>query len=306
MRTPRFAPAAQQTSRRVASLTHGAAIAVGLLLTTGCSASLANGAADVAPTPPVIAATPTAPSSGYDGLMRLPLSAYGTSEQDDDLLFRTRKALVVRCMKKRGHSSYSGQNMTRTTAKTEEDKEAVRPAGAWGYLGRATAKRLGFHIGVQPPTDASRLTGQAAKDSQACLDEVTAQLPDLTGTRGWKLTQDLFGQSLQQAGADRRVSDARTHWSACMSSAGHPADDPQKLADSPWNTAKPTAQEIAAATAAESCTRSSGLAAVYFAVLTGYQQQLISTNATILTDYQEQVQKQTGQVAHLLAAPPAA
>ncbi|MEV5956780.1 hypothetical protein AB0M11_23950 [Streptomyces sp. NPDC051987] len=287
-------------------MTCGAAVAVGLLLTTGCSAGPAAGAPDVTPTPPVIAATPTAPASGYDGLMRLPLSAYGTSEHADDLLFRTRRALVIRCMRKRGPASYSGQNMTRTTARTKEEREAVRPAGAWGYLGRATAKRIGFHIGVRPPTAAARLTGQAAKDGKACLDEAVGRLPDLTGTQGWKLTQNLFGQSFQQAGADGRVSDARTRWSACMKAAGHPSDDPEKLADSPWNTAKPTAREIAAAGAAESCTRSSGLAAVYFAVLAGYQWQLISAHATALTEYQNQVQKQTDQAARLLAASPAA
>jgi hypothetical protein len=85
------------------------------------------------------------------------------------------------------------------------------------------------------------------------------------------------------------------------------AGAPEKLDNDPWDNDpwdndKPTANEIAAATADESCTRSSHLAAVYFAVLTGYQRQLISANTKILTGYQKQVQEQIDQATRLLAA----
>jgi hypothetical protein len=280
-------------------------IAAGLLV-TGCSAGLADGAGDAALTPPVISASATAPVTGYDGLVGLPLSAYGTSEQDDNLLYRTRKALVVRCMKSRGHASHSGQGTTRIAAKTEEEKEAVHPADAWGYIGRATAKRIGFHIGVELPTGAPGLTGQAAKDFNTCSDEADKQLPNpnLAGSQGWKLTQGLFGKSFQLAAADSRVSAARKRWAACMTAAGHPAQDPEKLAAGPWKTTKATDDEIAVATADASCTGSSRLAAVYFAVLTGYQRQLISANIATLTAYQKQVREQTGRAARLLAQSP--
>lgn len=269
------------------------------LLATGCSASLAGGNADVAP--PAIAATPTAPATGYGGLIGLPLSAYGTSEQDDVLLFRTNEALVARCMRSRGYASYSDQKKIQAAAKTKEQKEAIRPAGAWGYIGGGTAKRIGFHVGVPVPVTKGP-TGQELKDYNVCWDKADKQVPSLAGNRGWKLTQDLFGQSFQQAAADSRVGAARERWSACMSTAGHPADDPEKLANATWKTEKATRKEIAAATADESCTRSSHLAAVYFAVLTGYQQQLISANTEVLTGYRKQVQAQVDRAAHLLAA----
>ncbi|MEV1069230.1 hypothetical protein [Streptomyces sp. NPDC050263] len=276
-------------------------IAAGLLA-TGCSAGSTGGGAE--PTPPPIAASPTAPATGYDGLTRLPLSAYGTSQQDDDRLFTANKALVVRCMKGRGHQSYSGQNMIGATVETEADKEAAAPSGAWGYIGRATAGRQGFHPPASETGGAAGLAGQEGKDFAACAGEAQKQLPDQTSGDGWKLTQALFGRSLQEAGQDARVTAARKRWSACMSAAGHPAEDPEKLAAGPWNTAKPTADEIAKAAADESCTRSSNLAAVYFAVLDGYQRQLESNNAEALNAYQKEVQERRGKVSRLLAGHP--
>ncbi|MGW5103865.1 hypothetical protein [Streptomyces sp. NPDC004100] len=266
---------------------------------TACSPSPAGSAADA--TPPAISASPTTPASGYDGLTRLPLSAYGTSDQDDDLLFRTRKSLVVRCMKGRGNQTYSGQNMTRVAAKSIGENEAVRPAGAWGYIGRATAKSKGFHIGVAPPGETGAATGYSQKDFGVCSAEADKQLPSLANTDGWKLTRALFDQSFQQADDDQRVAAARKRWSTCMTAAGHPSQDPEELAAGPWSTAQPTANEIAAATAAESCTDSSRLAAVYFAVLAGYQRQLISANSATLSAYQKQVTENTKQAALLLA-----
>ncbi len=271
------------------------------LLATGCSAGLTNSAADVTATPPAIAATPTAPATGYDGLIGLPLSAYGTSEQDGVLLYETNEALVARCMKSRGYTSYSDRKKTQTAAKTKAEKEAIRPAGAWGYIGSATAKRIGFHVAVPVPVSKGP-TGQELKDYNACWDKAQKQVPSLAGSKGWKLTQDLFGQSFQQAAADSRVGAARKSWSACMSTAGHPADDPEKLAKVFGDAKKASAKEIAAATADESCTRSSNLAGVYFAVLTGYQQKLISANTKVLTGYKKQVQAQVDHAAHLLTA----
>ncbi|MEV5989258.1 hypothetical protein AB0L85_30455 [Streptomyces sp. NPDC052051] len=288
--------AARRGARRFAGV--AATTVVSGLLATACSSNLAGSAAGA---PPVITASPTAPASGYDGLTRLPLSAYGTSEQDDDLLFRTRKALVVRCMKSRGDKTYSGQNMIRVAAKSSEESEAVRPVGAWGYIGRATAKSRGFHTAVALPSGAGGGSGYSQKDFNACSAEADKQLPGLANTDGWKLVRTLFDRSFQQTGTDRRVVTARKRWSACMTAAGHPAQDPEELAAGPWNTDRPTANEIAAATAAESCTGSSRLAAVYFAVLTGYQRQLISANSTALTAYQKQVAESTSRAARLLA-----
>ncbi|MFE9454694.1 hypothetical protein [Streptomyces sp. NPDC006739] len=269
------------------------------LLAAGCSTGRTVSGAQV--TPPPIGAAPTAPVTGYDGLIQLPLSAYGTSEQDDLVLYRTNEALITRCMKSRGHTSYASQNMTGTATKTHQEKEATRPAGAWGYIGAATAKRIGFHVAV-PLKTANGPTGRALKDYNACWGQAGKQLPSLADTPGGKLVRDLFSQSFQLAGADSRVGAARKRWSACMNTAGHPADAPEKLAGDRWDTDKPTANEIATATADESCTRSSQLAAVYFTVLAGSQRQLISANITVLTGYQKQVQEQMDQAAHLLSA----
>lgn len=89
MALTRVTPATRHGIRPAAGVVCSAAITVGLLA-TGCSTGLTGSAADV--TPPAIAATPTAPATGYDGLIQLPLSAYGTSEQDDVLLYRTNEA----------------------------------------------------------------------------------------------------------------------------------------------------------------------------------------------------------------------
>ncbi|MEU9448668.1 hypothetical protein [Streptomyces sp. NPDC048277] len=266
MATEQVSPATSPGLRPATSPVRVAAIAAALLV-SGCSANLGSGGAEVQVTPPV---------TGYGGLLGLPLSSYGTSEQDDGVLFQARKALVVRCVKARGDTSYSGQNMNRVVAKTEKEREAVHPFGAWGYIGRATAKRFGFHPGMTLPTGKSP-TGKTTKDFKACLGKADQQLPSPTGTEGWKLSQDLFAQSLQQAGRDSRVGAARKRWSACMTRAGHPAVDPEKLASGPWKTAKPTGEETAAATSAES---------------------------KAPNDYQKQVRKLTGQAAQLLTVSP--
>ncbi|WP_236067249.1 hypothetical protein [Streptomyces brasiliscabiei] len=306
MATARFSPATKRGKRLGGGMACALAATVGLL-TTGCSASLADGTADVAATPPAIADKPTAPVTGYDGLIGLPLSAYGTSEQDDVLLYETNEALVARCMKSRGYTSYSDQAKSKTSAKTKKPRktkakrEAIRPAGAWGYIGGATAKQKGFHVAVPIPVPKGP-TGKELKDYNACWEKADKQVPSLSGKKGWKLTQDLFGQSFQKAAADSRVRTAREIWSTCMSESGHSASDPEKLANGFLGAKKTTTKEIAAATAAESCTRTSNLAGIYFAVLTGYQQQLISANLEVLTGYKKQVQEQVDRAARLLAA----
>ncbi|MDX2680419.1 hypothetical protein [Streptomyces soliscabiei] len=303
MESVRITPAARNGLPPLGGLARTTAIAA-VLLATGCSSSLTSGAADVKVTPPAIAASPTAPVTGYGGLIGLPLSAYGTSEQDDVLLYETNEALVARCMKSRGYAGYSEQETSETAAKprkTKAEREAIHPAGAWGYIGGVTAKRKGFHVAVPVPVSKGP-TGKELKDYNVCWDKADKQVPSLSGSKGWKLTQDLFGQSFQQAAADSRVSAAREIWSTCMSEAGHPAGDPEKLANSFLGAKTATAKEIAAATAAESCTRSSNLAGIYFSVLTGYQQQLISANTEVLTGYKKQVQAQVDRAARLLAA----
>jgi hypothetical protein len=61
-------------------------------------------------------------------------------------------------------------------------------------------------------------------DYNACWDQAGKQLPSLAQTQGGKLTHELFARSFGQAGSDRRVGAARERWSACMNTAGHPAD----------------------------------------------------------------------------------
>ncbi|MER5492070.1 hypothetical protein [Streptomyces sp. NPDC002490] len=273
------------------------------LVATGCSAG--GGGADTTTTPPAIASAPPSPVTGYDGLIELPLSAYGTSERDDHLLYRTNEALVARCMTGLGHRGYPSPRTPRSTTRTKAEREAVRPAGAWGYIGRATAERLGFHVAVPVPA-AKAPAGRELKDYNACWKKAGKEIPSLAGTRGWKLAQDLFGRSFQQTAADSRVTAARERWAACMGEAGHPADDPEKLAEGFLNAEKATPREIAVATAAESCTRSSHLAGVYFAVLTGYQRQLVSTHTDVLTGYQRQVRERLDRAEAILSAPPTA
>ncbi|NSL42741.1 hypothetical protein [Streptomyces sp. 8P21H-1] len=274
-------------------------IAAGLLA-TGCSGGLTGNTADVAA--PSVGPSPKAPPTGYDGLVGLPLSEYGTSEKEDLLLYQTNEALVAQCMKSRGHATYSKRKKTISPKNTRAEKEVLRPAGNWGYIGHATAKRVGFHVAVPLPFSEGP-KGRELKDYNVCWDRAEKKLPSLTNTKGWKLTQDLFGRSFQVTSSDSRVAVARKNWSSCMSAAGHPAEDPQKLADSFRDAKKASVKEIAAAIADESCTRSSNLAGIYFAVLTGYQQRLIAANTKVLTDYKKQVHARVDRAARLLAAP---
>ncbi|MFH8886763.1 hypothetical protein [Streptomyces californicus] len=286
-------------------MTAACVMALGLgLVATGCSAGGSVNELDTR-TPPTIASAPPPPVTGYDGLIGLPLSAYGTSEQDDHLLYRTNEALIARCMTGLGHRGYLSERRPQSTSRTKSQREAVRPAGAWGYIGSATAERLGFHVAVPVPK-AKDPVGRELKDYNTCWKRADKEIPSLAGTRGWKLAQDLFGRSFRQTAADSRVKAARERWATCMGEAGHPAGDPEKLADGFLNAEKVTPREIDVATAAESCTRSSRLAGIYFAVLTGYQRQLVSAHTDVLTGYQRQVRERIERAEAILSAHPTA
>ncbi|MFD9823976.1 hypothetical protein [Streptomyces violascens] len=116
MASARLALAARHGVRPVVGCACAAAVAAGLLA-AGCSAALTGSAGQV--TPPVIQTTSAAPATGYDGLTQLPLSAYGTSEEDDLLRYRTNQALIARCMKSLGHAGYTSRNPAPATIETE-------------------------------------------------------------------------------------------------------------------------------------------------------------------------------------------
>ncbi|RPE39185.1 hypothetical protein EDD90_2165 [Streptomyces sp. Ag109_O5-1] len=165
-----------------------------------CSAGLVGGAADAALSP---AGRLGFCDSARHGVRRT--DTYDTSE--DILLYRTNEALVASCVQSRGYTSYSGRKSTQTTAKTKEEKEAIHPAGARGYIGSATAQWIGFHVAATPPVSKDR-TGQEVEDHNVCWHKAGKQVPSLAGPQGWKLTQDLFGRSFQQEAADSRIGAA--------------------------------------------------------------------------------------------------
>ncbi|MFJ6139610.1 hypothetical protein [Kitasatospora sp. NPDC092286] len=214
---------------------------------------------------------------------------------------QARNALVVSCMRRAGFTAFGGDGLQPAQA---PDNATALPAGAWGYLGAGAAAVQGFH----PPTrTAPRPVGSPAGSGEAydaarvdCDRQAAERIGSPPGN-GTALVSRLFDESFRATGRDERVVAATRNWSGCMAAAGFQADDPAVLPGRFQGAREITASEIATARADADCTASSNLGGIWFAVLAGYQRQLIDRNAQALTAQREAVRAQDEKLMRLLA-----
>ncbi|MDH6576983.1 hypothetical protein [Kitasatospora sp. MAP5-34] len=280
-------------------------------LATGCATGgpgRPDGQTSAEPTPPAVTSTPPAPDSGSAAMNGLPLAAYQPGDQDIQQAGQSQTTLVVSCMHKAGFATFSADDYPRATP---PDNTSTLPAGAWGYLGAQAAATQGFHPPAQSPVQ-SPVPGTppvAPDESEAyvtarvdCDRQVADQLKPVDQS-GTDLVNRLSAESLQEADQDSRVTTATSTWAACMTKAGYPTANPDTLAQHYRSIGgPPSTTELATARTDADCTARSGLAGVYFAVLTGYQRQQITQNATALTAHQQVLKDQRQRLAKLLSS----
>ncbi|MEV6210522.1 hypothetical protein [Kitasatospora sp. NPDC051914] len=274
-----------------------AAAALAALALAGCSG---GGSAAPALTPPAVG-SPAPPPSGREGMVALPLSAYGLDRDQDARQQQAVRALTADCMHTAGYTAFTRDDAFESSSGQVSDASAM-PAGAFGYLRAEIAAVQGFHgpVPTAPPKapkpPASEAEGAA---TQECVKKALAAVQP-SDTSGSELVKGLFGQSLEATGRDGRVVGATRAWTDCMKAAGFPDVTPEGLVTRYHGPGRPTPEELAAATADERCTADSNLAGIWFAVAAGYQHQLIAANQEKLTAYRKSVAEQTAKLTRLV------
>ncbi|MFD9129799.1 hypothetical protein [Kitasatospora sp. NPDC059571] len=283
--------------RRAAAL---AAAGAALLAVAGCTGG--PGAAVPALTPPALG-TPAPPPSGREGMLQLPLSAYGLSSDESARQQQAVRALTADCMHRAGYTSFTGDDAFDGGSGRVSDANAM-PGGAFGYLPATVAPVQGFHAARPPAAPApprapsSEAERGAAED---CVRKALAALP--TGDRaGSDLVTRLFGESQAATAKDARVVAATRAWAGCMTAAGYPDATPDGLVARYRGPGSPGRDELAAAEADAACTTGSNLAGIWFAVIAGYQRQQIAANQERLAAYKDEVARQVAGYARLIGS----
>jgi hypothetical protein len=274
----------------------GAACFAGALL-GGCSAA-ATGGGGPSLAVPTITASP-APTSYYAVEMAQPLAAYETSQSEEVTVADASGLLISSCLQKSGYdipaSEFSAQNGT----------PDVTEFGPYGFVDpNHGTYGLRLHAVASPAGDGSiPLPGGQAeeKKSSQCEQASMAQLGDNDADSA--LINNLISEAQSAAGTDPRVTAASSAWSQCMKQNGFSYSDPAAVASavSPARTASASSSEIAVAEADWSCTNSTDLSGIYFAVEAGYQDELIQENIQQLTSVKKDVQTELAKAASVIA-----
>ncbi|MGW6917545.1 hypothetical protein ACWGB8_27480 [Kitasatospora sp. NPDC054939] len=271
---------------------------------SGCASQGGTAAVSPALTPPPLGAA-VAPPSGREGMLQLPLSAFGSDDGAAAERTAAMRVVITRCMHAAGFAAF-----TRADAVDEGTRPAdvnAMPAGAFGYLPESVAAVQGFHPGRPPAAPGPPRRAITAAEEPALQECVKNSYGELApaGGGGSELVSRLFGQAQAAVERDARVLEAVRAWTDCMARSGFPGVTPSGLVEQyrarAAATPEPTAEELAAARADASCTTGSNLAGVWFAALTGYQQQLIAANQEKLAEYRDGWKAYRAKLAKIVA-----
>lgn len=221
------------------------------------------------------------------------------------LALKARSILVAQCMHTNGFPDYTAQ-----VYQTPTSASLVDTGGPYGYLDAGNATTYGFHSPDAAMTGGAQLTIPAGGDHPAqsrqvgqCTTTVQAKLTKDYQAAGSMLPDSLWDEAATATLTDPRVEAADALWAGCLKSAGFSAANPTALARSYLNTAAAkTSAEYSAASADVSCTKSTNLAGVYFAVLDGYQQEAVDANSQQLTAVKAAIDAEGVYAEKLIAA----
>ena len=296
---------------------------------TACTAAAPKGPNVTVTTPSV--GRPAPPSAVQAALSRdafTPYAALGVSNNDGLAPNESMSALAIACMTVAGYPNSGNAPFDISIGPGE--LAFSQPWGDWGYLGAAEAEQYGFRV---PPGSALSTLGIDVPQPGANPASVTAAEQAAIGKCG-TITQDFTNAAqngpLAGIGAlsndiyndilkDAAVKNATSAWAACMARNGYHDDQPRDVFSQELQimygdahqinpgqaiSAAANQAQLAAAVTDATCTQSTDLAGIYFAVQASYEQQLVNANQQALTAavqrYRTAYQKELSKLQALL------
>jgi len=281
---------------------------VGCAALAACSASAPRGPATVVTAPKV--GRPAPPSSVEAALSSdafTPYAALGLAANDGLAVNESSWALAGTCMTAAGYPSLGANAVPLAVNFGQVQLVFSQPWGNWGYLGDAQARQYGFltspgsalatlGVGFQP-VDPATLPPAEQTAALRCGTIVTTF--DAAMQAGPLATIGTLNNDIATDVAnDPAVNKATKEWAACMARNGYHYAQPAAVVHDqmqqahggqrnidPSSPVSPTARraQITAAVTDATCTQTTDLAGLYFAVLASYEQQLVNANQQALT-----------------------
>ena len=274
----------------------------------GCTAAAPQGPATTVTTPH--AGKPPPPVSVDAALAHAPLTPYvllGIASNDGLAPGESPSALASACMTAAGFLN-AGGNVPRTV-RLDSGLGVSMSWGECGYLGVAQAEQSGFQpvpgavaaelgTSLGPGADPSSFP-QAEQDALGKCGTIVGNFTGAQQSGPLAVVQALANDVGTDVQHDPAVRSATKAWSACMSRNGYSYTDPAAVSQAARQlmysgnhggissgtpvSASANQSQLAMATADASCTQSTDLAGIYFAVQASYEQQLVSANQQALT-----------------------
>jgi hypothetical protein len=246
-----------------------------------------------------------------DSQLVLPLDAFSLSHEQQVLYSNASGLLADECMRRFGflratvlltppdpaqasdHHRRFGISDAATVAKwgyhAPHDDEQSNAASASPSPSPLSGVESSVYFGTGPRT----YNGMAIPEN-GCIGEANAALGiSLNPDEPLSLVDSLSRQVAPEAEADPTLRQAFAQWSSCMNRAGYDYADPWKVHDDKrWQQGdKPSAEEIATATADLECRRRDNLAGLWLAVVSAYQERAIARNSAALTAEKQRWEK---------------
>ena len=287
----------------------------GLALLIGCCAGLTACAASAPKGPNVTVHAPAVgrpqpPASVEAALSRDAFSSYsalGESNNDGLAPSESMFSLAQQCMSAAGYPDVNPGVVPLSIQGGPANLALAQPWGSWGYLGGAEAQQYGFllppgsalsdlGVDLQPsnPATLPQAEQAAAGKCGTVVQNFTNAMQDGPLAVVTTLSNDISNDVLR----DGPVKNAMQAWSGCMAKNGYSFHNAQDVfftelravygghgainSSNPVNTSAERAQITVAVTDA-TCTQSTDLAGIYFAVQTSYGQQIVNANQQALT-----------------------
>ena len=298
-----------------------------------CTAATSSGP-DATVTDPAVG-RPAPPDSVQAALSRMaftPYAALGLSDNDGLAPGESPAKLSSACMSAAG---YPGQSADAPFAVPISDAGLAfgQSWGWWGYLGLGEAEQYGFlapggsaltslGIGYAPPDNPASLPAAEQTAMGKCgsiIQDFMLEVDKgpLSGIQA--MINDVYNDIQRNA----QIKSATKAWSACMAKNGYNYPDPMtafrnemrsiygggghgntvNVGGTTLTPAQNQAQ-VAMAVSDASCTQSTDLAGIYFAVQASYEQQIVDANQQALTttvrQYRADYQKELSKLPSLL------
>ncbi|MPZ85668.1 MAG: hypothetical protein GEV28_36925 [Actinophytocola sp.] len=289
------------------------AVLVGLALIGGFGVAGCGVDAGAPPAPgePKLGAIPTV--ARYADV-EFPLDRFRTRPEEFLMLSRAHDVVVRDCLARFGIGYVVPERVLVPDVDRPVGVVSVDDAARFGYESPFAADVAAVdeaNAAVEPLSGVAR--GVLRGDGQRTVDGVTVPVDGCVGEARRALVNrnpdrenvvvGLAADSYAMAEADSRVRAVFTGWSRCMSAAGFDYRDPWAANNDPaFGTGVPTAEEIATAKADVACRTEENVNGVWVAVITAYQERLVTEHRDVLNQRRDEIETQLVAATDLLDA----